>query len=132
MLIRKNILRNTLSDLRARSTKVYHNSGDTAIVTIPMFKVDIHELARKMQQIEGFNKQLEKSTQNLNRKIVYYEDFENWEETISVILNYLVVTDMPLQPASRKLNPDKLKDMIENFTEVSKWLSNNKYDQYLD
>jgi len=132
VLIRKNVLRNTLSDLRARFTKVYHNSGDTATATLPMLKVDIHELARKMQQIEGFNKQLERSTANLNRKIVYYEDFENWKETISGVLNYLSVTDMPLQPASRKLNPDKLKDMIENFTEVSKWLSNNKYDQYLD
>jgi hypothetical protein len=97
-----------------------------------MFKVNVDELAKKMQQIEGFNKQLERSTINLNREIVYYEDFENWEETISGILNYLNVTDMPLQPASKKLNPDKLEDMIENYAEVSKWLSGNNYAQYLD
>jgi len=132
VLIRKNILRNTLSDLRARSTKVYHNSGDTATVTIPMFKVDVHELARKMRQIERFNKQLERSTVNLNRKIVYYEDFENWEATVSGILHYLSVTDIPLRPASRKLNPVKLEDMIENYTEVSSWLLENNYAQFLD
>jgi len=132
VLIRKNVLRNTLSDLRARSTKVYHNNGNTATVTMPTFRVDVHELAEKMQQIEGFNKQLERSTINLNRKIVYYEDFENWEETIAGILNYLTVTDMPLQPASRKLNPDKLGDMIENYAEVSRWLSENNYAQYID
>jgi hypothetical protein len=85
-----------------------------------------------MQQIEGFNKQLERSTVNLNRRIIYYEDFRNWEETISGILNYLSVTNMPLQPASKKLNPEKLEDMIENYTEVSSWLFENNYAQYLD
>lgn len=132
VLIRKNILRNTLSDLRARSTKVYHNNGNAVIETAPMFKVNVDELAKKMQQIEGFKKQLERSTINLNREIVYYEDFENWKETISGILNYLNVTDIPLQPVSKKLNPDKLEDMIENYAEVSKWLSGNNYAQYLD
>ncbi|HEY6978157.1 MAG TPA: hypothetical protein VH396_17775 [Chitinophagaceae bacterium] len=132
VLIRKNILRNTLSDLRARSTKIYHSHGNTGTVTIPMFKVDVDELGKKMQQIEGFNKQLERSTVNLNRRIIYYEDFRNWEETISGILNYLSVTNMPLQPASKKLNPEKLEDMIENYTEVSSWLFENNYAQYLD
>lgn len=132
VLIRKNILRNTLSDLRARSTKVYHNNRDATTLTIPMFKVDVHELERKMLQIDGFNKQLERSTVNLNRKIVYYEDFGNWEETISGVLNYLDVTDVPLKPALKKLNPDKLEDMIENYPEVSRWLSENNFAQYLD
>jgi Sulfotransferase domain len=132
LLIRKNVLRNTLSDLRARSTKVYHNEGDDAVATIPRFKVDIHELGKKMQQIEGFNKQLVESTENLNRKIIYYEDFENWDDTISDVLDYLQVSKITLQAASKKLNPDNLEEMIENFSEMSGWLTQNGYGKYLN
>ncbi len=132
VLIRKNVLRNTLSDLRARTTRVYHNDHEGQVAVIPKFKVDIDELGKKMKQIEGFDKQLEVSTSNLNRKIVYYEDFENWEKTISDILNYLNVTNIPLPPASKKLNPDKLEDMIENFGEIKTWLHKNDYNKYLD
>ena len=132
VLIRKNVLRNTLSDLKARSTKVYHNEGNASTLTMPTFKVDIEELGRKMQQIEGFNKQLENCTTNLNRKIIYYEDLENWDETISDVLNYLNVTNISLAPASKKLNPDRLEDMIENFSEVKSWLEKNNYEKYLD
>jgi hypothetical protein len=132
VLIRKNILRNTLSDLRARSTKVYHNEGDVATITIPKFHVDVNELGKKMKQIESFNKQLENSTENLDRKIVYYEDYENWDETISEVLNYLNVTDVPFRDASKKLNPDGLEDMIGNYTEVAHWLNANGYAKYLD
>jgi hypothetical protein len=101
-------------------------------MTIPRFHVDIKELARKMRQIERFNRELETSTANLNRKIIYYEDFEQWNETISGVLTYLNVTDMPLQAASKKLNPDNLQEMIGNFEEVSAWLSENGYGKYLD
>src|SRR5262249_19790651 len=62
VLMRKNILRNTLSDLRARSTKVYHsNDNAIATATMPMFKVELQELTTKMRQIEGFNKELERN-----------------------------------------------------------------------
>ncbi|MEP7319818.1 MAG: hypothetical protein ABI921_13780 [Panacibacter sp.] len=132
VLIRKNVLRNTLSDLRARSTKVYHNEGGNKSTAIPKFKVDIQELAKKMQQIGGFNRQLENDSKNLDRKIIYYEDFENWDAAISGILQYLNVDNIPLQAASKKLNPEKLEDMLENYAEVSKWLNENGYSKYLD
>ena len=132
LLIRKNVLRNTLSDLRARSTKVYHNQSDADTLTMPMFKVDVEELKKKMHQIENFDKQLENSTADLDRKIIYYEDFENWGATISGILNYINVADMPLKAAQKKLNPNNLENMIENYDEVSKWLNTNGYGKYLD
>lgn len=132
VLIRKNVLRNTLSDLRARSTKVYHNEGNSDTLTIPRFKINLQELDKKMKQIEGFNVQLDKTTKGLNRKIIYYEDFENWNETISDVLHYLEVKDMPLKAASKKLNPESLEDMIENYEETVSWLSQNGYEKYID
>src|SRR4051812_37461518 len=132
VLIRKNVLRNTLSDLRARSTKVYHNESSVATVTIPKFHVDVNELEKKIKQIESFNKQLEKSTTNLDRKIIYYEDYENWDETIADVLKYLNVKDIPLKAASKKLNPHSLEEMIGNYAEVETWLNANGYNKYLD
>ncbi|CAN5747870.1 hypothetical protein BH10BAC2_BH10BAC2_06680 [soil metagenome] len=131
VLIRKNILRNTLSDLRARATKVYHNEKGAAD-NIPKFKVDLEELGKKMKQIEGFNIQLEKAGEGLNRKIVYYEDFEHWETTISGVLQFIQVADIPVKAVSQKLNPEKLEDMIENYTEFCQWLNDNAYSKYLD
>ena len=132
VLIRKNVLRNTLSDLRARSTKVYHNEAGNKNAPIPKFNVNIEELGRKMKQIAGFNKQLENDSKNLDRKIIYYEDFENWDVAIGGILAFLDVENIPLQVASKKLNPEKLEDMLENYTEVAAWLNENGYSKYLD
>lgn len=131
VLIRKNILRNTLSDLRARATKVYHNEKGAAD-NIPKFKVNLEELGKKMRQIEGFNTQLERASEGLNRKIVYYEDFENWETTMSGILQFIQVADIPVKAVSQKLNPEKLEDMIENYTEFCTWINDNGYSKYLD
>ena len=132
VLIRKNMLRNTLSDLRARSTGVYHNTGDTAASSIPRFRVNLDELARKMKEIERFNHQLEKVSATLNRRIIYYEDFEQWDTTISGVLGFLGVSDMPLKAAAKKLNPEKLEDMIENHEEVRTWLRNNGYGAFAE
>jgi len=132
VLIRKNILRNALSDLRARSTKVYHKGDDVATITIPKFRVDVNELKKKLKQIGSFNNRLLNVTANLNRKIIYYEDFENWEETISDVLKYLHVEDVPLDAASKKLNPHSLEDMLGNFEEVEQWVIENGYGKYLD
>lgn len=132
VLIRKNVLRNTLSDLRARSTKVYHNEAGNKNAAIPKFNVNIEELGKKMKQIEGFNKQLENDSKNLDRKIIYYEDFENWDVALGEILEFLDVENIPLQAASKKLNPEKLEDMLENYTKVATWLNENGYSKYLD
>ena len=132
VLIRKNVLRNTLSDLRARSTKIYHSEAGNKNAAIPKFNVNIEELGRKMKQIGGFNKQLENDSKKLDRKIIYYEDFEQWNVAIAGILNFLNVENIPLQAASKKLNPERLEDMLENYTEVSAWLNENGYGKYLD
>ena len=148
-----NILRNTLSDLRARSTGVYHNTGEVKSAAVPKFRVDLHELKQKMNEIEeefrllanmqyycsaldAFfilmegNESGEGITTLLSR--LAYEDFENWNQTISAVLGYIGVADIQLKAASNKLNPEKLQDMIENYEEVNKWLSENGYGAFAD
>lgn len=131
LLLRENLLKNTLSDLRARHTGIYHNSGKTT-EKLPKFHVDTAVLGKKMAEINSINKQLEQITASMDRLKIAYEDFDNWDATISKILNFINVKDIPLAPVSKKLNPSKLEDMIDNYNEMKNWLQHNNYAHFLD
>ncbi|QEC69589.1 sulfotransferase [Panacibacter ginsenosidivorans] len=131
LLLRENLLKNTLSDLRARDTGVYHNSGNVA-EKLPKFNVDIPQLEKKMEEIAGIQKELENVTSSMNTLKITYEDFENWDATISKVLNFINVENIQLPPVSKKLNPDKLEDMIENYDEMAAWLKQKNYAHFLD
>jgi hypothetical protein len=131
LLLRENLLKNTLSDLRARHTGIYHNSG-TSTEKLPKFRVDIEMLGKKMAEIASINKQLEQTTAAMNRLKITYEEFDSWDITMSKVLNFINVKDIPISPVSKKLNPDKLEDMIENYEEMKHWLQENNYVHFLD
>lgn len=131
LLLRENLLKNTLSDLRARHTGIYHNSGKTT-EKLPKFHVDTAVLGKKMAEINSINKQLEQTTASMDRLKIAYEDFDNWDATMSKILNFINVKDIPLTPVSKKLNPSKLEDMIDNYDEMKNWLQQNNYAHFLD
>lgn len=131
LLLRENLLKNTLSDLRARHTGVYHNSG-ASTEKLPKFKVDVETLGKKMAEIDTFNKQLEHVTADMNRLKVTYEEFDNWDATMQKVLNFINVSGKSIAPVSKKLNPDKLEDMIENYDEMKAWLQQHNYAHFLD
>lgn len=131
LLLRENLLKNTLSDLRARQTGVYHNSGKST-EKLPKFHVDIEMLGKKMAAIHDINKQLEQTTASMNRLKVAYEEFDNWDATMSTILNFIDVKNIPISPVSKKLNPDKLEDMVANYDEMKNWLQQHNYVHFLD
>ncbi|MBG9376851.1 hypothetical protein I5907_11430 [Panacibacter sp. DH6] len=131
LLLRENLLKNTLSDLRARHTGVYHNSG-AGTEKLPKFKVDLTTLGKKMAEIDTFNKQLEQVTASMDRLKITYEEFDNWDATMNKVLNFINVPDNKIAPVSKKLNPDKLEDMIENYDEMKTWLQQNNYAHFLD
>ena len=131
LLLRENLLKNTLSDLRARNTGVYHNNG-SVVEKLPKFHVDIDALNKKMAEIAGIQKELENITASMDTLKITYEDFENWDATMSKVLNFINVKDIALPTVSKKLNPDKLEDMIENYDEMQTWLKQKKYAHFLD
>jgi len=131
LLLRENLLKNTLSDLRARQTGVYHNSGKST-EKLPKFHIDLELLGKKMAEIERFNRQLEQTTASMDRLKITYEEFDNWDATMSKVLNFLNVKNIPLAPVSKKLNPSKLEDMIANYDEMKSWLQQNNYAHFLD
>jgi hypothetical protein len=64
-------------------------------------------------------------------KISYEELDGNWEETIKKILQFLEVSVVPLPASVKKLNPEKLEEMVENYDEMRQWLSKKKYDHFI-
>ena len=128
LLLRENVFRNALSDLRARSTGIYHQDETEMVLNgLPKFHVDTTSLKNKMQHIIGQNKKLEKITEGTDHLKVRYEDFSDWDNTMSRITSFLGVSEQQIPAGAKKLNPVDLEEMIENFTEVKNWLAENNY-----
>jgi hypothetical protein len=134
LLVRENIFRNALSDMRARKTGVYHHKGENekAVSGMPKLNVDITTLKNKMNHITSQNKKLERIIQDMQYIKILYEDFADWNNTMNKIFDFLEVPRTDVSAGAKKLNPDKAEDMINNFSEVKTWLEENDYGVFLN
>ncbi len=134
LLLRENIFRNALSDMRARATGVYHNQNENeeVISALPKLKVDTTALKSKMEHIVEQNKKLEEIAQEMNYIKIRYEDFADWNNTMNKIFDFLNVAHYDVSAGAKKLNPDKAEDMIANFNEVKNWLQQNNYTEFIN
>lgn len=133
LLLRENILRNALSDLRARSTGIYHNQDDNEDLRSGLSKlnVDTQALKQKMDDIVRQNKKLEDIVHDMDYIKIRYEDFADWNTTMNKIADFLHVSRQLVAAGAKKLNPDALQDMIENYSEVESWLKTNNYAEFV-
>ena len=134
LLMRGNIFRNALSDMRARQTGVYHHrkENEHAVSGMPKLNVDITTLKNKMNHIAFQTKKLERIVQDMQYIKILYEDFTDWNNTMNKIFEFLNVSKEDVSAGAKKLNPDKAEDMIENFIEVKTWLQENNYTNFLN
>jgi len=76
LLIRENVFRNAISDLRARSTGIYHHQEDgESSNALSKLLVDTNALQGKMQHIIDQNKKLEDIAASMDHLKIRYEDF---------------------------------------------------------
>ena len=134
LLLRENIFRNALSDMRARETGIYHHKkeDEKAVSGLPKLNVDIAALKNKMDHIVQQNKKLEHIVKNMNYIKIQYEDFADWNNTMNKIFDFLNVSRQDVSAGAKKLNPDKAEDMITNFIEVKNWLQKNDCAEFLN
>jgi hypothetical protein len=132
-LLRENILRNALSDLRARSTGIYHHQHDNEEQRSGLSKlnVDTNELQQKMNAIVRQNKKLASIISDMDHIKIRYEDFNDWDKTMNRIAAFLNVSTTAITAGAKKLNPDNLQDMIANYDEVENWLKQNNYAEFV-
>jgi len=131
LLIRENVFRNAISDLRARSTGIYHYQDDgEPSNALSKLLVDTNALQGKMQHIIDQNKKLEVIVSGMDHIKIRYEDLSDWDDTIGRITDFLGVSTLPVPEAARKLNPESIGDMIENVDEVRNWLQKSGYAKF--
>jgi len=133
LLLRENIFRNALSDLRARSTGIYHNQEDNEEerAVLSKLNVDTNVLKARMDNIVHQNKKLEDIVHDMDYIKIRYEDFTDWDGTMNKISDFLHVSRQPVKAGAKKLNPDVLSDMIQNYGEVESWLKQNNYAEFV-
>jgi LPS sulfotransferase NodH len=132
LLLRENIFRNALSDLRARSTGIYHYQNETEPVLngLPKLHVDTVLLKNKMLHIIDQNKKLESIVSGMDHLKIRYEDFSDWNNTMKRITEFLGVSTQQVPAGTKKLNPNNLEEIIENYNEVQNWLRENNYEEF--
>jgi hypothetical protein len=132
LLLRENILRNALSDLRARETGIYHHqeNNEKQRSGLSKLEVDIPALKQKMDDIVRQNKKLEDIVGDMDYIKIRYEDFTDWNTTTNRICDFLNVSRQEVTAGAKKLNPDALQDMIANYNEVKSWLKANNYAEF--
>ncbi|HEY2726100.1 MAG TPA: hypothetical protein VGI61_02925, partial [Parafilimonas sp.] len=132
LLLRENILRNALSDMRARSTGIYHHQDDNEKRRSGLSKlnVDTNDLKQKMDGIVNQNKKLANIADDMDHIKIRYEDFIDWNKTMDRIAAFLNVSTAQISAGAKKLNPDNLQDMIANYSEVENWLKQNNYAEF--
>jgi hypothetical protein len=134
LLLRKNIFRNALSDMRARKTGIYHHrkEDEKLLSGLPKLNVDVAVLRNKMNHIIHQSKKMESIAKNMNCMKIWYEDFSDWSNTMNKIFDFLGVSQYDVSAGAKKLNPDRAENMIANFNEVINWLQQNNYAEFLN
>lgn len=134
LLLRENIFRNALSDMRARATGVYHKKEDNEESTLEFLKLNINValLKNKMEHIIYQNNKLEHIIKSMDFIKIRYEDFSEWNNTMNRVFKFLNVSQQDVSAGAKKLNPDEAEDMIANFSEVKNWLQQNNYSNYIN
>lgn len=131
LLTRKNILRNVLSDMKARESGVYHNETGSDQHASKKLHVDLRLLSAKMKETEKWANKLESIAAGKNCLKIDYADFVNWEEMTGNIFDFLGVHHAHIPPATERLNSPVLENMIDNFEEVKNWATKNGYAEMI-
>ncbi|MEO7210680.1 MAG: sulfotransferase [Chitinophagaceae bacterium] len=127
LLTRKNLLRNVLSDMKARESGIYHNEPGADKNTNKKLHVNLQLLKEKMIETGKWAKKLEAISAGMDTLEIDYSEFANWEEMTGKVFDFLEVSRVNINPATQKLNPPALENMIDNFEEVKHWALENGY-----
>lgn len=129
VLIRKNIFKTVLSRYRKAINRVAHVT-DGAAPDIH-FSVPAQKAMEQMKDLQRANNKLISCSEGMNRLVMYYEDFFNWDETMNKVQQFLEVTVLALPPVLKKVGADKWQNEVENYKEVEALLQQNNFSEYI-
>jgi LPS sulfotransferase NodH len=134
-LIRKNFLKTILSRETASVRSMYHASPEDSVKPIKV-NLDTKTLMSDLNTINdevNHNRDEFKESRYIE---VYYEDLvENKDEVTKSIFEFLGLSlngisemEFPL----KKINPDRIEDLIENFDEIERIITQSDFKEMLD
>jgi LPS sulfotransferase NodH len=128
VLIRKNIFKTALSRLRKDETRLPHLQGTQ--IESKSIRIAPEKLLRQLNYLENVNKQLLDYSEGMNRIVLYYEDFDEWNEMLSKVFNFLKVSNLTLQPVLNKLSRKDWREEVKNYQEIEQLMKEHNYTQY--
>ena len=134
-LIRKNFLKTILSRETAKARSMYHASPEDSVKAVKV-TLDTETL---MSDLNTINNEVSENREVFNGcpyTEVYYEDLvENKDEVSKSIFEFLGLDPNGISEMEfplKKINPDNLEDLIENFDEVERVVSQSEFKAMLD
>lgn len=129
-LKRENLLKQYLSNVANKKTKVAHSDKKADIVS---FTVDVEQCLQQIQKTEKENAHMQQIFAGNQQLTITYENFfSDMEQEGNKIFQFLGVSTPQIQkPKMVKRSSNKLNDIIENYDELTKRLENTAYAQYL-
>lgn len=131
-LIRRNALKLLLSRIISKSTKQYHFASN---MTQQKVFLDPKQLLTQLDRIVSKPEKMRKKfLGNPYLEITYERFFANHSEESERILAFLEIerSEMEFPKFLKKLNPESLEDLIENYDEIAMTLKGTPHQEFLD
>jgi len=129
VLLRKNIFETALSKYRGRTTKLYHSDDNIGKQKI---QIPVVEFTDWLGMLDGFNNRILELTEGLNRIVIYYEDFGNWQQIMDNVFGFLNVDKMELPPVLKKVGASDWRQDVENYKELEQAVQQTNYAAWLN
>ena len=130
VLVRKNIFETALSRYRGRTTQVYHSNN--AATEEQKLQIPVAEFTAWLNTLDETNKKLIQQTQGMNRLVLYYEDFGNWQQILDQTFGFLSIDTLKIPPALQKVGAKDWRQHVENYKELEQAIQQTKYAGWLN
>ncbi len=127
---RDNILKTLVSRLSARATGVFHATEKKAR---PKVTIQTAGLIERLTALEAEKTRWRDLVgERLPMMRVSYEDFVRDRDVCGrQVLEFIGVAPQPLDSRLSKLNPDHLRDIVDNYEEIAALLASTPFARYL-
>lgn len=128
VLIRKNIFKTALSRLRKDETRLPHLAGGQ--IENKSIRIAPEKLLKQLNFLENVNRQLLNYSEGMDRIVIYYEDFTQWDAMLHKVFDFLKVSPLTLQPVLTRLSNKDWREEVKNYQEIEKLMAEHNYTQY--
>lgn len=129
-LVRENFLKTLVSRISAKTRKLYHI---TKPVNVDKIHVPIHSLLSSLDLIaEEVSDWKQFAVNNPYMELSYESFVADREKELENALTFLGVEYLSLDCRLKKINPDDLSQVIENYSEVERTLAGTSHEKFLE